>query len=73
MAAFETTSAARGSFFSFVSAQFDLVLERVAQYRTYRKALDELQSLDARELADIGLTRGDVRRLAREAAGYAPK
>ena len=41
--------------------------ERYAQYRTYRKTLNELTSLSARDLADLGLHRSMLRQVAHEA------
>ena len=38
----------------------------VANYRLYRKTIDELQSLTDRELWDLGLSRGSIRDVARE-------
>jgi uncharacterized protein YjiS (DUF1127 family) len=42
---------------------------RFGRWREYRRTLSELEALDARTPRDIGLTRGDLRRVAREAAG----
>ena len=50
-----------GSFINGVSARF-------AQYRTYRKTLEELQSLTDRELSDLGISRHSVRAIAYRAA-----
>ena len=36
--------------------------------RVYLQTLHELQALDDRDLADIGISRGDIHRIAREAA-----
>jgi uncharacterized protein YjiS (DUF1127 family) len=41
---------------------------RYAHHRVYREALGELQMLTDRDLADIGLQRGRLRAIAREAA-----
>ncbi|MEL7255140.1 MAG: DUF1127 domain-containing protein [Pseudomonadota bacterium] len=40
----------------------------IARRRTYSKVLGELSAMSNRELADLNLCRGDIRRLAREAA-----
>jgi uncharacterized protein YjiS (DUF1127 family) len=37
------------------------------QFRNYRETVSELRSLDDRELADLGIGRSDITRLAREA------
>lgn len=44
------------------------IIERVRAYMRYRASVRALSSLSERELADIGLTRGDIRDAAREAA-----
>ncbi|MEM9971882.1 MAG: DUF1127 domain-containing protein [Pseudomonadota bacterium] len=41
---------------------------RFAQYRTYRKTLDELESLSNREMADLGIHRSQLRSIAYKAA-----
>ena len=38
----------------------------VANYRLYRKTVDELASLTDRELGDLGISRASIRRIARE-------
>lgn len=50
-----------GGFIGGVSARF-------AQYRTYRRTLDELESLTDRELADLGIARHALRAVAYRAA-----
>ena len=44
------------------------IAERIARYRTFRRTCTELDSLSDRELADLGVRRFDIRRLAYEAA-----
>ncbi|MBT8424912.1 MAG: DUF1127 domain-containing protein [Silicimonas sp.] len=41
---------------------------RFAQYRTYRRTLDELERLSDRELADLGISRLGLRSIAYRAA-----
>ena len=41
---------------------------RWSRYRTYRRTHGELSSLSSRELADLGISRNMISRLAREAA-----
>jgi uncharacterized protein YjiS (DUF1127 family) len=41
---------------------------RFRRWRRYRDTVRELQGLSTRELTDLGITRGDIGRLAREAA-----
>lgn len=43
---------------------------RLARWREYRRTLAELQALDNRVLADMGLNRAGLPGVAREAAGY---
>lgn len=42
--------------------------ERFARYRVYRDTVAELSMLSGRELSDLGLTRGEIRATAYEAA-----
>ncbi|MBV1863626.1 MAG: DUF1127 domain-containing protein [Rhodobacteraceae bacterium] len=39
---------------------------RLAQYRLYRKTLSEMKRMSTRELADFGLNRCDINRIAHE-------
>ncbi len=41
---------------------------RWSAYRVYRRTLDELRSLSDRDLNDLGLSRFNIREVAREAA-----
>lgn len=41
---------------------------RVAHYRSYRTTLESLSRLSARELADIGIHRSEIRRIALQGA-----
>jgi len=41
---------------------------RFRRWRRYRETVRELQGLSGRELQDLGIQRGDIGRLAREAA-----
>ena len=50
-----------GGFINGVSVRF-------AQYRTYRRTLDELEALSDRELADLGVSRHLIRAVAYRAA-----
>ena len=42
--------------------------DRYRRWRRYRDTVRELQNLSPRELNDLGINRGDIGRLAREAA-----
>jgi uncharacterized protein YjiS (DUF1127 family) len=60
-----------GSFIERMMASAGHMLEaaalRRAQRRVYRKTLDELSALSNRDLADLGLARSELRRIAWEA------
>jgi uncharacterized protein YjiS (DUF1127 family) len=43
------------------------IAQRWMKFRNYRETVAELRSLDDRELADLGIGRSDITRLAREA------
>jgi uncharacterized protein YjiS (DUF1127 family) len=45
------------------------LLDRYRRWRRYRDTVRELASLSTHELTDLGIQRGDIARLAREAAG----
>ena len=42
--------------------------DRYRRWRRYRDTVRELQGLSSRELNDLGINRGEIGRLAREAA-----
>ena len=50
------------------SAWIETVKARVARYRVYRDTLNELSGLSNRDLADLGLHRSELRRVAYQAA-----
>ncbi len=49
-----------------VSACFDTARRRFADYRVYRRSINELSDLSSRELADLGLHRSEIKRIAYE-------
>lgn len=51
-----------------VSGIFKALAAARAQRKAYREAVNELQSLSSRELADLGISRSEIMFLAREAA-----
>jgi len=51
-----------------LSALFEAARTRFARYRMYRQTVNELSALSNRELADLGLHRSMIRRLAMQAA-----
>jgi uncharacterized protein YjiS (DUF1127 family) len=46
------------------------LINRYQRWRRYRTTVRELQNLSTRELNDLGLSRGDIHRVARQAAAY---
>jgi uncharacterized protein YjiS (DUF1127 family) len=47
---------------------FEVLKSRYASWQRYSRTLQELERLNNRELADLGISRSDIPRLAREAA-----
>ncbi len=47
---------------------FDSVVRKYNSWKTYRRAVDELSNLSSRELQDIGISRGDIKFVARRGA-----
>ena len=43
------------------------IRQKIADFVTYTRTLRELQALDNRQLADIGVNRSDIRAVARAA------
>ena len=41
------------------------IAKKIADYARYQRTLRELNSLDARQLNDLGITRGDIKSIAR--------
>ncbi len=68
MAAVNHISAHKGSLVETGLAFLDTLKVKFARYRLYRETLNELSALSNRELADLGLSRSMIRRLAYQAA-----
>jgi uncharacterized protein YjiS (DUF1127 family) len=47
---------------------FETLKTRYAKWQRYNRTVSELEALSNRELADLGIARGDIYRVAREAA-----
>lgn len=47
---------------------FEVLKTRYATWKRYSRTVAELETLSNRELADLGIARADIGRLAREAA-----
>ena len=43
---------------------------KYARWQKYQRALNELELMSDRDLADLGVSRYDIKRIARDAAGY---
>jgi len=69
MTALTHTHANGASLMGRVHGATDALKGRFAKYRVYRRTYAELSALTNRELADLGLHRSEVRRVALEAAG----
>lgn len=46
---------------------FEVLKSRVATWKRYSRTVSELQSLSNRELADLGISRSDIGRIAKDA------
>jgi uncharacterized protein YjiS (DUF1127 family) len=47
---------------------FEVLKSRITTWKRYNRTVSELQSLNNRELADLGIARADIARIARQAA-----
>lgn len=52
--------------FGGIQGHLAQIRNRLAEYRRYRATLGELEALSDRELADLGLSRTDIRAIARQ-------
>ncbi|MCF6369928.1 DUF1127 domain-containing protein [Rhizobium halophilum] len=46
------------------------VARTFTNWRKYRQTVNELGRMTPRELSDLGIARGDIHRVARQAAGF---
>lgn len=46
---------------------FETLKARYSTWKRYNRTVAELQALTSRELADLGIARGDIERIARSA------
>jgi uncharacterized protein YjiS (DUF1127 family) len=53
-----------------MSRNKNALFNRLRRWRRYRETVRELQNLSTRELNDLGIHRGDISRLAREASRF---
>lgn len=47
---------------------FDTVRQKYSTWVSYRRAVDELSRLSTRELADLGISRSDIKFVARRSS-----
>ena len=62
------TSQIQGALAARISEALDNIRTRFERRRVYKRTLTELQSLSTRELADLGLNRSMLARVAYQAA-----
>lgn len=62
------TTAARPGLRDRIAARLHAGRTGYANWRTYRRTIEELSALDNRDLADLGLSRSMIRGIAYEAA-----
>ena len=68
MTYYTDTTAATSTQPSRIAAFFDAVTLKLRQRKAYRTAYNELCTMTARDLTDLGLSRADFHRLSRETA-----
>ncbi|MEW9919051.1 DUF1127 domain-containing protein [Marimonas sp. MJW-29] len=73
MAYLTTTTGNGNAAFAGIAGTFEKIALRLRERRLYRETFDGLSALTNRELADLGLTRSDLRAVARKAARNAAR
>ena len=68
MTYFTDTNAAVSTQPSRIAAFIDAIALKMRQRKTYRQTYNELCTMTARDLADLGMSRADFRRISKEAA-----
>ncbi|MEH6521817.1 DUF1127 domain-containing protein [Sulfitobacter sp.] len=68
MTYFTDTNVAVSAQPSRIAAFFDAIALKMRQRKVYNQTFNELSTMTSRDLADLGLSRGDFRRLAKESA-----
>ncbi|WP_293576855.1 DUF1127 domain-containing protein [Phaeobacter sp.] len=68
MAAVDTVTSRKGTLSFSLRAALDELRGKISRYRLYRETMTELSALSSRELADLGLSRAQLRSVAYEAA-----
>ena len=54
--------------FTMVSRIGANIMKSISDHRAFLRTRSELENLSTRELADVGITKGDIKRIAHEAA-----
>ncbi|MDO6590250.1 DUF1127 domain-containing protein [Loktanella sp. D2R18] len=62
------TQFAGASFGARFNAFRSEIAQKIAAHKVYTSTVNELQSLSNRDLADLGVSRSDIKRIALEAA-----
>ncbi|WP_298857550.1 DUF1127 domain-containing protein [uncultured Sulfitobacter sp.] len=68
MTYFTDTNATASTQPSRIAAFFDAIALKMRQRKAYRQTYNELCTMTARDLADLGMSRADFRRMSTEAA-----
>jgi uncharacterized protein YjiS (DUF1127 family) len=68
MAAVNQIATPKSVFSPLSTAWIDELRSKVSRYRLYRQTYNELSELGTRELADLGLNRSMIKRVAYQAA-----
>ncbi|MEH6829919.1 DUF1127 domain-containing protein [Sulfitobacter sp.] len=68
MTYFTDTNVAVSAQPSRIAAFFDAIALKARQRKAYRQTFNELCTMTSRDLADLGMSRSDFRRLSKEAA-----
>lgn len=68
MAYVANTQTANAGIVDRIAAFFKTAAERNVQYRIFRQTVNELSALSTRDLADLGIHRGNIKSIAMEAA-----
>ena len=68
MTYFTDTNAAVSTQPSRIAAFFDAIALKMRQRKAHRQTYNELCTMTARDLADLGMSRADFRRISKEAA-----
>jgi len=66
--AYTTQTHAASPILGRIAGTFTDLMERRAKYRVYRQTLNELSELSGRDLADLGISRSNIKSVAYEAA-----